>query len=209
MYIGMILPFSEFHQPDVTGITWPQLIGLGFLVLIFRRIPAILITYKAMPKVCTNFKEAMFMGCFGPIGAAAVFYLEHARHMFLKLGKGDEGETNPVKAMSPTVYFLVLFSIVVHGFSIPALNAIYRYYGVAPIRQDAVELERKSIRIVTPINAINGDRETFIVYNRFSRSVFPVDLPFVLERNKSDNSISDYVTFENAAGTSPISGYVI
>ena len=68
MYIGTILPFSDWQQPDTTGLTIPRLIVLGFLVLVFRRIPAIFITYKGMSKVCKNWKEALFMGYFGPIG---------------------------------------------------------------------------------------------------------------------------------------------
>lgn len=68
MYIGAVLPWDEFHQPDVTGITYGRLFGLGFLVMVFRRIPAILMAYRFMPNVCKNVKEALFMGYFGPIG---------------------------------------------------------------------------------------------------------------------------------------------
>jgi sodium/hydrogen antiporter len=68
MYIGIIMPFADFHQPDTTGLTIPRLIALGFLVLIFRRIPAILMTYKFMPGCVKDWKEALFMGYFGPIG---------------------------------------------------------------------------------------------------------------------------------------------
>ena len=68
MYIGTIIPWEEFHQPEVTGITIGRLFGLGILVLLFRRIPAVFMTYKAMPKVLKNWKEALFMGYFGPIG---------------------------------------------------------------------------------------------------------------------------------------------
>ena len=42
--------------------------------------------------------------------------------------------------MVPGVHWLVLFSIVFHGPSIPALNLIYRFCGVKPFRDDAVEL---------------------------------------------------------------------
>lgn len=50
------------------GITIARLFGLGFLILLFRRIPAIMMGYRFMPKVCDNWKEALFMGYFGPIG---------------------------------------------------------------------------------------------------------------------------------------------
>lgn len=172
MYIGAVMPWDEFHQPDVTGITYGRLIGLGFMVLLFRRIPAILAFYKLMPKVCTDYKEALFMGYFGPIGAGAVFYVEHAHHLFPELGEGDAEETDLVRAMRPVVYWLVLFSIVVHGLSIPALDIIYRYMGVQPIQEDSTLVRRSSIHVATPPNAVEGDKENFVAYNRFSRPVF-------------------------------------
>ncbi|KAJ4399063.1 hypothetical protein N0V85_006121, partial [Neurospora sp. IMI 360204] len=103
IYIGTIMPWSELHQPDTTGLTWGRLMGLGSLVLLFRRIPAILCMYKFMPNVCKNYKEAFFMGYFGPIGAGAVFYLEHTRHLYPEVGRGDEEETHLVRVMIPVV----------------------------------------------------------------------------------------------------------
>jgi len=172
MYIGTIIPWSEFNDPDGTGLTYGRLILLGVMVLIFRRIPSILLSYKLMPAVVKDWKEALFMGYFGPIGAGAVFYLEHSRHLFPQVGQGDEEETNLARAIGPVVYWLVLFSIIVHGLSIPALNLIYTYMGIKPIQEDAVEIRRVSIRVATPVNAIPGDKDTFIAYNRFSRPVF-------------------------------------
>ncbi|KAI3552896.1 hypothetical protein CABS01_06344 [Colletotrichum abscissum] len=180
MYIGSIMPWDQFNQPDITGLTWGRLVALGALVIVFRRIPAIFMCYKAMPKVCKSWKEALFMGYFGPIGAGAVFYVEHTRHLFPELGHGDTEETDLVRVMMPVVYWLVLFSIVVHGLSIPALNLIYKYAGVKPIQEDAVELRRASIYQPTPNNALVGNRDTFIAYNRFSRPVFnTAELPYM------------------------------
>lgn len=189
MYIGSIMPWDEFNDPNGTGLTYGRLILLGFMVLIFRRIPAIFISYKLMPAVVRDWKEAFFMGYFGPIGAGAVFYAEHSRHLFPKLGEGDEEETNLARAIGPVVYWLVLFSIVVHGLSIPALNIIYVYMGVKPIQEDAVEIRRRSIRQATPANAVNGDQDTFIAYNRFSRPIFdPSQLPVSLSSNEASTS---------------------
>lgn len=195
MYIGAIIPWSEFNQPYTTGLTYGRLLGLGLLVLLFRRIPAILMTYKLMPAVCKNVKEALFMGYFGPIGIGAVFYVEHTRHLFPELGEGDAEETDLVRAMVPVVYWLVLFSIVVHGLSIPALNLIYRFCGVKPIRDDAVELRRMSMRVPTPVNATVAASESFIAYNRFSRPVFnEASLPRVQERDDDQFSIAEEKT---------------
>lgn len=174
MYVGVIMPWSTFHDPEGTGITIGRLIGLGFLVLIFRRIPAILLLYKAMPTCVSGWKEALFMGYFGPIGVGAVFYAEHTKHLFPKVGEiNDPGSDNLVRALVPSVYFLVFFSIVVHGLSIPALDDAYRIMGVQPITEDAVQVRRKSAFVATPANARpdSSDGEYFVAYNRFSRPV--------------------------------------
>lgn len=132
-----------------------------------------------MPDVCTNWKEALFIGYFGPIGAGAVFYVEHARHLSPYDGEGDKEETNLVRAMGPFVYSLVLFFIIFHGLSIPALNIFYHYTRNAPIQNDAIEIRRLSVQVATPPNAIAGEKDIFIAYNRFSRHIDPsaVGLP--------------------------------
>jgi sodium/hydrogen antiporter len=55
-------------MPHVTGITVARLVSLGLLIVLFRRIPAIMLGYRFMPKVCFDWKEALFMGYFAPIG---------------------------------------------------------------------------------------------------------------------------------------------
>ncbi|KAI0164568.1 Sodium/hydrogen exchanger family-domain-containing protein [Xylariaceae sp. FL1272] len=165
MYVGAAAPWSEFHQP-ANGITYPRLISLGVLVLFFRRIPALLITYKAMPFVVQNWREALFMGWFGPIGVGAIYYLEHTRLLF---DSQNAAGKVVLDALSPVVYFLVLTSILIHGLSIPILSAIYRYYRVDTITDDAVAIRRRSIYAPTPPNAFRNDPNTFIAYNRFFR----------------------------------------
>lgn len=173
MYIGAIMPWSEFNQPDTTGITPGRLIGLGFLVLFLRRIPAIMAIYKAMPHTVKSWKEALFMGYFGPIGIGAVFYVEHGRHLFPSLEdvRTDE-EENMLRAMGPVVYFLVLFSIVVHGLSIPALESIYRWRGVQPIMELAPSIDRRrSMSEALPPNSYVEPLGGGVVrHNRFSRA---------------------------------------
>ncbi|TDZ53660.1 putative Na(+)/H(+) antiporter [Colletotrichum trifolii] len=170
IYLGTIIPWSDFSS-DITGIGPGRLIGLGLLVLAFRRIPAVLLTYKLMPNVIKDWKEALFMGYFGPIGVGAAFYVEHARHLFPRLeeASGDSEIENMLRAIGPVVYWLALFSIIVHGLSIPVLNLIYEHMGVQPIQEDAVQLRRRSVRVPAPSNAVEGGRDTFIAFNRFSR----------------------------------------
>ncbi|KAL2756069.1 hypothetical protein ACRALDRAFT_2027700 [Sodiomyces alcalophilus JCM 7366] len=203
IYLGTILPWDDF-QSAATGITYGRLVGLGFLVLLFRRIPGILLTYRFMPHSIRNWKEALFVGYFGPIGVGAAFYVEHTRHVYPRLDTTNDTEVNDMlRALAPTVYWLAFFSIVVHGLSIPILDIVYRRMGVQPIQDDAVEMRRKSIHVAAPPNAVEGDKETFIAYNRFSRPVFdnsqlpdwrdeyPEPRPSGdLERQKSESGLS-------------------
>jgi hypothetical protein len=174
MYIGAILPWDEFNQPDITGITYGRLLALGLLVLLLRRIPAMMVMYKLMPNTVKSWQEALFMGYFGPIGIGAVFYVEHAFHLFPHLEDAETHEEEDLLlAMRPVVYFLVLFSIVVHGLSIPALELIYRWQKVEPIvEMDPVTERRLSTSSALPNNAhVDQMHGSVVRHNRFSRAV--------------------------------------
>ncbi|KAI6264402.1 hypothetical protein MCOR27_011730, partial [Pyricularia oryzae] len=124
---------------------------------------------------------------FGPIGVGAVFYVEHTQHLFPHVGTtGDVVSDDLIKALVPSVYFLVLFSIVVHGLSIPALDFAYRTAGVKPITDDAVQLRRKSAAVATPANARvdSAEPEYFVAYNRFSRPVLTQDAAAAVRSNR-------------------------
>lgn len=86
---------------------------LTLLVLLLRRIPIVLATYKWIPDIKT-FREAMFAGWFGPMGVGAIFISTLAR---LALPEGaSEKDTEQVdrlkRTIIPIVSFLVLSSIV-------------------------------------------------------------------------------------------------
>ncbi|KAL2836930.1 Sodium/hydrogen exchanger family-domain-containing protein [Aspergillus pseudoustus] len=191
MYIGAIIPWSDFHQPDTSGITWPRLLLLGVLVLLFRRIPSTLALYKLMPKCCKNWREALFMGYFGPIGIGAVFYAEHAAHLFPAVGEGSEMETVLMRDLKPTIYFLVVFSIIIHGLSIPILSIIYQLLNV-PHEIDPLgpaEVRRLSINTNLPPNsALEPRQRSILMYNRFSRTKFPANMGWHLPHFKSAHS---------------------
>ncbi|KAM5355093.1 hypothetical protein ACJ41O_001739 [Fusarium nematophilum] len=174
LYIGTILPWSAFQDPGGTGLTYGHLFGLGLAVLFLRRIPAVLTAYKLMPDVCRNYKEALFMGFFGPIGAGAVFYVEYAIELFPEIGEGDKEEMDLVRTIRPVVYWLVFFSIVVHGLSIPVLDATYTYLGVKPIHDDAVEI-RCSTLSATPVNASIASALTTLGYEEVYHGVKTVE----------------------------------
>jgi hypothetical protein len=98
----------------------------------------------------------------------------NARHLFPKLEAAETHEEEDLlRAMGPVVYFLVLFSIVVHGLSIPALELIYRWQKVEPIvEMEPVTERRFSISSALPNNAhVDHMHGSVVRHNRFSRAV--------------------------------------
>ncbi|KAE8351648.1 putative plasma membrane antiporter [Aspergillus coremiiformis] len=170
MYLGAVMPWKEFNMPEDTGITLPRLFGLGFLILVLRRIPSILLGYRFMPAICGNWTEALFMGYFGPIGIGAISYVEYARRLFPERGQSDREINHLAETMTPVVYWLVLFSILVHGLSVPILNGFYKVFNVPYICDHPVEVRLLSEHEPLPNNSTaNHPRHSAIVNNRFSR----------------------------------------
>ncbi|KAL4943658.1 hypothetical protein BDV06DRAFT_131702 [Aspergillus oleicola] len=168
-YLGAVMPWAEFHMPSTTGITIPRLLGLGVLILLFRRVPAIMAGYKFMPEVCTSWKEALFMGHFGPIGVGAISYVEYARRLFPDPGESDREINNLTATMRPVVYWLVLFSIVVHGLSVPILDMLYNAFKVPKVYDHPVEVVLLSENEPLPNNSTaDPKRHSVMINNRFS-----------------------------------------
>ncbi|CEL05280.1 Putative Na /H antiporter [Aspergillus calidoustus] len=169
LYLGAVMPWKEFQMPGTTGISVARLLGLGVLILLFRRIPAIMVGYRFMPRICGNWKEALFMGYFGPIGAGAVAYVEYARRLFPDRGESDREINNLTTAMRPVVYWLVLFSVIVHGLSVPILYVFYRVLRVPKIYDHPVEVLILSENEPLPNNSVvDPQRHSVLVHNRFS-----------------------------------------
>lgn len=96
------------------------------------------------------------------------------------------------------VYWLVFFSIVFHGLSIPALDLIYKFAGVKPIQDDndAVEVRPLSYNVPHPTNSeYVNKRGSVIVYNRFSRG--PVGDEALPTWMSDSNSVESLEKIEN------------
>ncbi|KAJ5289328.1 uncharacterized protein N7443_009581 [Penicillium atrosanguineum] len=160
IFVGASMPWDELHLPTDTGITISRLVILGFLILLFRRIPAIMLGYRFMPKVCSDWKEALFMGYFGPIGVGAIAYVEYARRLLPDPGQSqDDAEINHLTAAM----------IPVHGLSIPALNCIYKLLRVPVIQDHPVEVQLLSENEPVPNNSVVNRRgHSMVLNNRFS-----------------------------------------
>ena len=121
IYFGVRIPWHLFSPTGVTPlITAGKLVSLLILILIFRRIPVILAMKPFIPDIRT-FREALFCGHFGPMGVAAYFLAIEARAM---LGNDNDNE-EAIETIWPVVNFMILGSIIVHGFSVAAISVGY------------------------------------------------------------------------------------
>lgn len=128
IYIGAIIPFGDYNHFHLT--VW-RLIVIAILILLFRRMPIILALYKWIPDIKT-FREALFVGWFGPMGVGAVFIATLARHHIPH--PEPDGDTSQVDLLQETIFpvvsILVLASVVTHGMSIPFFVSGRRVHSV-------------------------------------------------------------------------------
>ncbi|KAI9315659.1 Cation/H+ exchanger, partial [Dichotomocladium elegans] len=119
VYIGAIIPWGSFHDP-VLGLTWWRLVIIALLILLFRRLPIVLLLKPFMPAIRT-YREAIFSGWFGPMGVGAVFLSKIAKEEMEQVYPRAEGQEDAVaiRLINPIVLFIVLSSILVHGTTIP------------------------------------------------------------------------------------------
>ncbi|OJD29416.1 na+ h+ antiporter nha1 [Diplodia corticola] len=124
VYFGTIIPWEQFNS-DVIGTSPWKLVVIAILVLLFRRIPIMMLMKPLIPDIKT-YREALFAGHFGPIGVGAIFVAILAR------AEMETEETTPLAVLPepgfphmniieliwPITCFLVICSIIVHGSSI-------------------------------------------------------------------------------------------
>ncbi|KAI6092730.1 Sodium/hydrogen exchanger family-domain-containing protein [Hypoxylon rubiginosum] len=121
MWYGVVCPWHSFVANGIIPIY--RLIVLGILILLLRRLPFVLAVYKKIPQI-DGFRQAIFMGFFGPIGCSAIFYLYVTLEFIVTLNPNDGDEprsdvANLQEDVLVLVWFMVVCSVVVHGLSIP------------------------------------------------------------------------------------------
>ena len=125
VYFGAIIPWNQFNEPELLGLTPWRLVVLGLLVLFFRRIPIMLLLKPVIPDIKT-WREASFAGHFGPIGVGGLFVAILARAELetesttplAVLPEPGFEHLNIIEMIWPITCFLVIVSIIVHGSSI-------------------------------------------------------------------------------------------
>lgn len=130
VYFGTIVPWSDFNNAEL-GLNCWRLICLAIVVLLLRRLPAVLLTKFINPDL-KNWKEAFFVGHFGPIGVGAVFAaiiaiadleadILHISHGPTTNYPTESEYYQLIRIIWPTVCFLIITSIIVHGSSVAVL----------------------------------------------------------------------------------------
>lgn len=138
IYFGARIPWEKFYTTNEAYpyLTPWRLFGFLILVLLFRRLPIILALKPLIPCLRT-YREALFVGHFGPMGVGALFLAIEARAQLetdtslpLPFPPFDlpPHRQRAVDLLWPIVCFVVLGSIVVHGLS-TLMISIASHYG--------------------------------------------------------------------------------
>ncbi|MEW5856317.1 MAG: cation:proton antiporter [Cyanobacteriota bacterium] len=104
--LGLALPWDKWLE-----LGWKGLF-LAIAVLLLRRLPALILLRRFLPQL-RGMHDALFMGWFGPIGVAAIFYA------FLSLRKTGLEDAWVVGSL------IICASIFAHGLSAVPLAQIY------------------------------------------------------------------------------------
>ncbi|KAI1376882.1 alkali metal cation/H+ antiporter Nha1 C terminus-domain-containing protein [Hypoxylon crocopeplum] len=124
VFLGTIIPWDQYNNMDIGLSAW-RLSVMAIFVILFRRIPIMMILKPVIPDVKT-WREALFAGHFGPIGVGAIFVALLARAELESEHSIPEAELPPpgvefynvILLVWPIVTFMVIASILVHGSSI-------------------------------------------------------------------------------------------
>jgi NhaP-type Na+/H+ or K+/H+ antiporter len=130
IFVGAWMPFSSFENEELTLSVW-RLIVIAILILLLRRLPIMIATYRWIPDIKT-FREAVFSGHFGPIGIGAVFISTLAVQTLDRADLPPNHQTELlIQTIQPIVAFMVLCSITIHGLSIPSFSLGRRVHSVS------------------------------------------------------------------------------
>ncbi|KAA1474706.1 hypothetical protein DENSPDRAFT_343820 [Dentipellis sp. KUC8613] len=130
VFVGAWTPFHQFDAPALSISVW-RLIVLALLVLLLRRLPAIIALYRWIPDV-KSLREALFSGHFGPMGVGAVFISTLAAQTLPAPADPPAGQAQLLAAsIQPIVAFMVVTSILIHGLSIPFFSLGRRVHTVS------------------------------------------------------------------------------
>jgi sodium/hydrogen antiporter len=121
MWYGAVCPWNKFLNNDVVPLY--RLAPLGILILLLRRLPWVLSVHKYIPQI-EEWRQAIFVGFFGPIGVSAVFYLYITNEFLHRLEETLPRED--IRAMPEAVTVIVWFMAIC---SVVSIFSLYRCHG--------------------------------------------------------------------------------
>jgi sodium/hydrogen antiporter len=124
---GMLIPWEGWRELGWQGI------ALAAAVLLLRRPPVLLLLRPLMPQLSRR-ADAAFLGWFGPIAVAAMYYAALMEHHL------------PDPRIWHVVSLMIFASVVVHGISATPLT---RLYGRVAGEQPELELEDEGVMVGT------------------------------------------------------------
>ena len=122
--LGLMLPWQEW-----ISLGW-KAIAIPILILVFKRIPALLVLLQFLPKFKNKIYSTLLLGWFGPMGVATLYY-----SLIIKEKSGFEDAW-----IIPSL--IVVASTVVHGFTSVPLEKFYYNKG-----SRANELQKDQVSI--------------------------------------------------------------
>ena len=105
-FFGLALPVDEW-------LSWgTPLLWFAVLVMLLRRVPAFVLLRPLLPRF-RRWSDIFFLGWFGPVGVAALFYTMHVL------------EKTPYQEVWPIVSFVIFTSTLIHGLTSLPLSRWY------------------------------------------------------------------------------------
>jgi NhaP-type Na+/H+ or K+/H+ antiporter len=104
---GALLPWSEWRDLGWAGLAFAP------LALLLRRLPIWLVLYRRMPSL-RHARDGLFVGWFGPVGIAALFYVTGVEDRAL------------MHEIWPHVSLVIFLSVLIHGTTATPLTHLYR-----------------------------------------------------------------------------------
>lgn len=138
VYLGAVTPWHTFSPESITpNVTPGRLVAFLVLVLLFRRIPIVLATWRWIPDIHT-WTEALFCGHFGPMGLGGLFLAIEARAQLETgtssplphpphYGRPYTDKEKTIQIIWPIVCFIVFGSTLVHGLSVLVLAVVSHF----------------------------------------------------------------------------------
>ena len=105
-FFGIFLPIDAW-----LAVGWPLLL-FASLIMLFRRLPAFLVMKPLLPKF-KSWYDLLFIGWFGPIGVAALFYAMHVL------------KETPYQVVWEVSSFVIFFSTLIHGLTSIPFSRLY------------------------------------------------------------------------------------